>query len=84
MPLPAAPPAPPRPIRAAVAVAAQLSPLRVTAIATGAQPTAIVERTGEPPRVVTAGDAIDGTAVESIGEDAVVLGNGRRLLLEPR
>jgi hypothetical protein len=85
MPLSAPLPAlPPRAIGSAVPLAAQLAPLRVTAIATGAQPTAIVERTGEPPRVVTAGDPIDGTTVQSIGDDVVVLTNGRRLSLEPR
>lgn len=82
--VPSPPPVtPPRLARTLPALLPARSPSRVTAIATGTHPTAIIERDGDPPRLVTVGDAIDGAVVESIDDDAVVLSNGRRLSLEP-
>lgn len=59
-----------------------LVPARVTAIATGSRPTAIVE-TDSGTRAVSAGDALSGSRVSSILDDAVVLDDGRRLPLDP-
>jgi hypothetical protein len=74
--LPALPPVPARvPIRPR-----PTSLLSVTAIATGADPTAIVEEGGSV-RVVTIGDALDGSAVTAITDAGVVLADGRRLTL---
>jgi hypothetical protein len=56
--------------------------LRITAIATGAHPTAIVEDGGDA-RLVAIGDALDGSRITAIGDDAIALANGRRLSLEP-
>ncbi|HEY5348602.1 MAG TPA: hypothetical protein VIJ64_02685, partial [Candidatus Lustribacter sp.] len=55
---------------------------RVTAIATGSQPTAIVESAGTA-RIVTVGDPLDGSAIASIDNGAIRLTDGRRLSLEP-
>lgn len=54
---------------------------RITAIATGLQPTAIVEAGGSA-HVVTVGDAVDGSPVAMISTTFVQLANGRRLPLE--
>lgn len=67
----AAPAAPPRPLPAT----------RVTAIATGTAPTAVID-SGGTPRVVGVGDALDDSTIERIDEDGLELANGRRLLLE--
>ena len=74
--------APMRFTRPAIVMPPPLSPMRVTAIATGEHPTAIV-KSGGTSRVVTIGDAIDGSAIETIDDATVVLANGRRLSLEP-
>jgi hypothetical protein len=79
---PALPPGPVRFSRPAIVMPPPLSPSRVTAIATGTRPTAIVE-SGGTSRVVTIGDAIDGSTIETIDEGTVVLVNGRHLSLEP-
>ena len=55
---------------------------RVTAIVTGAQPAAIVDA-GAALRVVTAGDALDGSTITAIDDDGIRLADGRRLSLEP-
>jgi hypothetical protein len=55
---------------------------RVTAIATGTYPTAIVE-SGGTPRIVNVGDPLDGSTIAAIEDDAIQLANGRRLYLEP-
>ncbi|HEV8022437.1 MAG TPA: hypothetical protein VGP41_14275 [Candidatus Lustribacter sp.] len=55
---------------------------RVTAIATGANPTAVVE-TGGATRIVNVGDSLDGSTVAAIDDDAIRLADGRRLSLEP-
>jgi hypothetical protein len=55
---------------------------RVTAIAIGSHPTAIVE-TGSVVRTVTVGDELAGSRVSAIGEDAVELADGRRIVLVP-
>lgn len=70
----------PRPPPATLGVA--LPDSRVTAIATGARPTAIVE-SGASVRAVSIGDPLDGSHVTSILDDAVRLENGKRLLLMP-
>jgi hypothetical protein len=62
--------------------AAPVTHMRVTAIATGSQPTAIVENGGTA-RVVTIGDALDGSTIAAIQDDAIRLVNGRSLSLEP-
>lgn len=81
--VPSPPPlAPIRFTRPSIVMPPPLSPVRVTAIATGITPTAIIE-VGGTSRVVTIGDAIDGSAIASIGEGTIVLANGRRLELEP-
>jgi hypothetical protein len=54
----------------------------VTAIVTGTHPTAIVDST-EGSRLVSIGDALDGSTVVEITDDAVMLANGKRLTLEP-
>jgi hypothetical protein len=55
---------------------------RVTAVVTGTNPTAIVDSGGES-RLVSLGDALDGSTIVAITNDAVVLGNGKRLTLQP-
>jgi hypothetical protein len=54
---------------------------RVTAIATGALPSAIVE-SGGTAHVVTVGDALDGSQITSIDATSLTLANSRRLSLE--
>lgn len=61
---------------------AQRAPIRVTAVATGDHPTAIIAEGGAS-RVVTIGDRVDGSTIGAIDDDAVVLADGRRLSLEP-
>lgn len=56
--------------------------VRIAAIATGANPSAIAE-IGGAVRIVTIGDTLDGSTVATIEDDAVELANGRRLSLEP-
>ena len=85
-PPPLRPPAPVLPPLHAVRPLAVLeqrsaAPTRVTAIATGMHPTAVVE-IGGVPRIVTAGDPLDGSTVAAIGDDAIRLADGRRLRLE--
>jgi hypothetical protein len=63
-----------------LAIAAPVT--RVTAIATGSQPTAIVESAGTA-RIVTVGDPLDGSAIATIDNGAIRLTDGRRLPLEP-
>jgi hypothetical protein len=55
---------------------------RVTAIATGALPTAIVESGGSS-HVVTVGDPLDGSSITAIKRSSVTLASGRHLSLEP-
>jgi hypothetical protein len=78
--------APPRPFPSArasdhEALRAQ-PPIRVTAIATGAQPSAIVE-IGTSVEAVNAGDVLDGAVVTSISADGLELSDGRRVRLVP-
>jgi hypothetical protein len=54
----------------------------LAAIVTGTHPTAIVD-SAEGSRLVSIGDALDGSTVVEIATDAVVLANGKRLTLEP-
>jgi len=54
----------------------------VLAIATGSHPTAIIENGGTE-RLVTTGDAIDGSEIATIQDDSIQLVDGRRLSLEP-
>jgi hypothetical protein len=61
--------------------AAPLPPTRVTAVATGSLPSAIVDDGGSA-RVVTVGDRLDGSVVSAISEDGIRLTNGRHLSLE--
>jgi hypothetical protein len=63
-------------------VALQAAPLRVTAVATGSDPTAIVE-SGGVPRVVTIGDSLDGSTITAIDDDGIRLTGKRHLLLQP-
>ncbi len=58
------------------------SATRITAIATGMQPTAILESGGSA-HVVSIGDAIEGSPITIITATFVQLANGRRLSLEP-
>lgn len=83
-PEPQAPALPPLPRLAAAptSVARPLPSTHVTAIATGTQPTAVID-SGGTARVVSVGDALDGSTIEQIDEDGIELANGRRLLLEP-
>jgi hypothetical protein len=68
--IPALPrPGPPRPAE-----------MRVTAIATGPNPTAIVESDGAT-RAVTVGDALAGSRIGAITNTGIVLADGRRLFL---
>jgi hypothetical protein len=81
--LPAPPPLPRLPaprVVSAIAPAPALS--HVSAIVTGTQPTAIVD-SAEGTRLVGLGDALDGSSVAAIANDAVVLANGKRLTLVP-
>lgn len=55
---------------------------RITAIATGSHPTAIVE-SGDAVRAVTIGDSLDGSTIAAIGDDTVRLADGRHLSLAP-
>jgi hypothetical protein len=66
----------PRPLKPPPAAA------RVTAIATGSQPTAIVEDGGTE-RLVAVGDPLGGSTVAAIREGGVVLRDGRLLSLMP-
>ena len=69
------------PVAAHVAIRPRLTPrLSVTAVATGADPTAIVEEAGSV-RIVTIGDTLDGSTVAAIGDAGVVLADGRRLTI---
>jgi len=81
---PAVPPPPPLPrlVTAPNVLARPLPSTHVTAIATGTQPTAVID-SGGTARVVSVGDAVDGSTIERIDEDGVELANGRRLLLQP-
>ena len=79
--LPAALPVLRAPRPAAVAER-RAAPPRVTAVATGAEPSAVVDIDGVP-RIVNPGDALDGSTVAAIDDDAVLLADGRRLPLEP-
>ena len=62
-------------------MAPHLAPLHVTAVATGSDPTAIVE-SGGVPRVVTIGDSLDGSTITAIDDDGIRLSGNRRLSLE--
>ena len=80
-------PVPPAPALPRLAGAPQLqrsveSATRITAIATGMQPTAILE-SGRAAHVVTIGDAVNGSPITVITATYVQLANGRRLSLEP-
>lgn len=55
---------------------------RVTAVAVGARPTAVVE-SGSTSRVVGIGDPLDDSTIDAIDGDGVRLANGHRLLLDP-
>jgi hypothetical protein len=67
----------------AVSVLPRAVPItRVTAIATGSHPTAIIE-SDRFARVVTIGDPVAGSAVAAIDDDGIQLANGRRLAIEP-
>jgi len=55
---------------------------RVTAIATGALPTAIVESGGSS-HLVTVGDLLDGSEIAAIDRSSITLASGRHLPLEP-
>jgi hypothetical protein len=55
---------------------------RITAIATGSNPSAIVEDGGTA-RIVIVGDPLAGSTISAIGDDGIRLTNGRRLSLEP-
>ena len=57
------------------------STTRVTAIATGTQPIALVESGGET-RAVTIGDPLDASRISGIAGNTVVLANGVRLSLD--
>lgn len=89
-PSPAPPPSAPQPLPrllTAPNVLARPLPLplpstHVTAIATGTQPTAIVD-SGGTTRVVGVGDALDGSTIERIDQKGIALADGRQLLLEP-
>jgi hypothetical protein len=75
----------PAPARPSARLAASLRPLdpgRVTAIATGSRPTAIVEG-GSGARAVFVGDPLSGSRVSAIADNAVRLADGRRLTLDP-
>jgi hypothetical protein len=72
-------PAPPRDLRARLPVALE-SPPHLTAIATGAQPSAIIE-IGGVAHILTVGDPLANARIRAIGNDAVELDNGRRLRL---
>jgi hypothetical protein len=81
--VPSPPPLVPTPnVRPALVKPAQRAPVRVTALATGVHPTAIIGE-GAASRIVTIGDRLDGSTIAAIGDDAVVLADGRRLSLEP-
>ena len=54
---------------------------RVTAIATGTLPSAVVE-SGGTAHVKTVGDALDGSRITAIDATSVTLANGRRFSLE--
>ncbi len=56
--------------------------IRVSAIATGARPSAIVE-IGSSVEAVGTGDVVDGALVTSITPEALELSDGRRFLLVP-
>jgi len=62
--------------------AAPPPPTRVTAVATGSLPSAIVDEGGTA-RIVTVGDQLDDSVVSAINEDGIHLTNGRHLSLEP-
>ncbi len=87
---PAVPPRPPlalprpAPVPLPLLAARAVPPVRVriTAIATGANPTAIVDINGAV-RIVTIGDTLAGSSIAAIDDDTVELANGRRLSLEP-
>ena len=75
----------PLPTRLPVAIALpprHLSASRVTAIATGTEPAAVIEIGGEA-QLLTIGDPLEGSTITTIDDDAVGLANGRRLSLEP-
>jgi len=73
------PPAPP--LRPGMLVTRAARPsARVSAIAMGSTPTAIVE-TADGTRAVTAGDALAGSRITAIVPAAIELANGRRLPL---
>ena len=55
---------------------------RVTAIATGILPTAIVLDGGGAAHAFTVGDSLDGSHITAIDPSAITLANGRRLTLE--
>jgi hypothetical protein len=82
-PRPPAPALPPlHPVRPpAVPEQRTVAATRVTAIATGTSPTAVIE-SGGVPRIVTAGDSLDGSTIAAIEDDAIRLADGRRLPLE--
>jgi hypothetical protein len=79
MPLPQLPRMPQTALQLPVA---QPPPARVTAVATGSLPSAIVDDGGTA-RIVTIGDSLDGSVVSAISEDGIHLLNGRHLSLEP-
>jgi hypothetical protein len=56
--------------------------VQVTAIATGSHPTAVVDD-GRSARVVTVGDRLGGSEIVAITDEAVVLADGRRLVIAP-
>jgi hypothetical protein len=56
--------------------------LRVTAIATGSHPSAIVDDGGTA-RVFSLGDPLAGSSISAISDDGIRLTNGRHLSLDP-
>jgi hypothetical protein len=82
LPVPPVPLPPLRPLTVTNAPPRPVAVSRVTAIVTGAQPAAIVD-TGTGLRLVTTGDALDGSTIAAIDDDGVRLTDGRRRSLEP-
>ena len=71
----------PVPAGPATAIRQPAQSIRVSALATGEHPIAIVDVSGTT-KTLTIGDALAGSTVSSIERDAVVLANGKRLSLE--
>jgi hypothetical protein len=85
------PAAPLRPVQSPLVPVARMSAaaplrrsdaIRVSALATGEHPIAIVEFSGTT-HTLTIGDALGGSTIAAIERDAIVLASGRRLPLAP-